>query len=60
MPNPTATVLLHKLREIHRAVERGESGKIPFILLEAEDCVLQMERELMEELREIERLRRAA
>jgi hypothetical protein len=60
MPNVTATILLNKLREIHEAVKSGEPKAIPPMLLEAEDCVLQMERELMEELRENERLRRAA
>jgi hypothetical protein len=52
------TRLLEALREINKAVERGEPRVIPSMVLEAENCVLQMERELTVSLRENERLRR--
>jgi hypothetical protein len=57
MPMPIATMLLDTLREIKEAVQRGEPGVIPSMVLEAEDCVLQMEQELMTSLSENERLR---
>ena len=60
MPMPIATTLLRKLRDISEAVGRGDPRAIPSIVLEAEDCVLQMERELMTSLNENERLRRQA
>jgi hypothetical protein len=53
-----ATTLLNTLREIKEAVARGDPKAIPSMLLEAEDCVLQIERELMKSLNENERLRR--
>lgn len=58
MPMPIGTTLLDTLREIKEAAERGEPGVIPSMVLEAEDCVLQIERELMKSLSENERLRR--
>jgi hypothetical protein len=58
MPLGIATLLLEKLREINRAIKRGDSASIPSIILEAEDCVMQMERELLLSLNENERLRR--
>jgi hypothetical protein len=58
MPLGIATLLLEKLREINRAVNSGDAASIPSIILEAEDCVMQMERALMLSLNENERLRR--
>jgi ribosomal protein L18E len=55
-----ATTLLEKLRDINKAIERGDTTVIPPMVLDAEDCVLQMERELMASLVETERLRRPA
>jgi hypothetical protein len=46
--------------EIRKAVGRKDPMVIPSLVLEAEDCVLQMERELMASLLENERIRRAA
>jgi hypothetical protein len=60
MPMPIATILLEKLQDIKTAIEKGEPRAIPPILVQAEACILQMERELMVEIREKERLRRAA
>lgn len=60
MPMPIATTLLDTLREIKEAVERGEPRVIPSMVLEAENCVLQMEREVMTSLSENERLRGTA
>ena len=60
MPITIATTLLVKLREISEAVGRGDPSVVPSIVLEAEDCVLQMERELMVSFKENERLRRPA
>jgi hypothetical protein len=60
MPMVLATFVLEKLREISKAVERGKPRAIPPMLLQAEVCVLQMERELLVEIRENERLRRSA
>ena len=60
MATAIATALLGKLREIDKAIERGETTVIRPMVLDAEDCVLQMERELMTLLVETERLRRAA
>lgn len=60
MPMPIATTLLEKLRDINKAIERGDTAVIPPMVLDAEDYVLQMERELMAFLLEAERLRRAA
>jgi hypothetical protein len=56
----TATILLEKLLSIKKAIERGDPVTVPAMLVDAEDCVLQMERELILALRENERLRRAA
>jgi hypothetical protein len=56
----TAAILLEKLRNINKAIERGDPMVVPAMLVDAEDCVLQMERELIVALRENERLRRAA
>jgi hypothetical protein len=60
MPMLIATTLLDTLREIKEAVERGEPRAIPSMVLEAEDCVLKMEREVMTSLSENERLRGTA
>ncbi|MGD0367337.1 MAG: hypothetical protein ABSA94_07755 [Acidobacteriaceae bacterium] len=55
-----ATILLGKLADVGNAVGRKDPMVIPALLLEAEDCVLQMERELMASLLENKRLRCAA
>lgn len=60
MPMTIATNLLGKLREIKTAVERGDPTAIHPMLIEAEDYVLQMERELMTSLSENERIRRSS
>jgi hypothetical protein len=56
----TAAILLEKLLEIKRAIQCEDTTAMSMMLVEAEDCVLQMERELIAALRENERLRRAA
>ncbi len=44
--------VLAKLLEIERAVFRGDYLVVHALVVEAEECVLQMEREMLEALRE--------
>ncbi len=53
-------ILLEKLMEIERALRRGECWEARTLVIEAQDCVLELQRELMETLLENERLRRVA
>jgi hypothetical protein len=57
---PIATTLLGRLREINNAIDRGDPRVISSIVQEAEECVLQMEQEVMASLIENERLRTPA
>jgi hypothetical protein len=53
-------LLLQKLLDIEKAVGRGDPMAVRTMVMEAEECVLQMEREFLDTLSENERLRRAA
>lgn len=54
----TIIVLLEKLMEIERALQRGEYVTAQKLLLDAEDCTLHIQREMLR--MEAENLRRAA
>jgi hypothetical protein len=55
-----ATPLLEKMMEIERALQGGECGAALSLLMEAEEYVLQLERQLIDVLRDNQNLRRAA
>jgi hypothetical protein len=55
-----ATLLLAKMMEIESSLQRGDCGTALSLLIEAEECVLELERQLIDVLRDNDNLRRAA
>jgi hypothetical protein len=55
-----ATLLLDKLMEIERRLRSGDCGAAFSLLVEAEQDALELERRLIEALREYDSPRRAA
>lgn len=54
----TAAILIAKLLEAEKAVGKARPSTIRDMLFEAQGCVLEMEQEIIETLRDNERLRR--
>lgn len=59
-PRMNAQAVLAKLMEIERVVARGDYLAVHSLVMEAEECVLQMERELLDALSQSQKSGQAA